>query len=52
MRKAGGYAFVQGGSTPGGGALVESIPSGLVTYYPSKAPLRVLRVQMTGFAVK
>ena len=36
MRKTGGHAFVQGGSTPGGGALVESMPSGLVTSYPSK----------------
>ena len=29
--KAGWYVSVQGGSTPGGGALVESITAGLVT---------------------
>jgi len=33
--KAGRHASVQGGSTPGGGALVGGMPTGLVTSYLS-----------------
>ncbi|GEM_PF-2883658 len=34
-REAGGHASVQGGSTPGGGALVGGMPTGFVTSYLS-----------------